>query len=60
MFSAFAALHPAAQAQEPPINAEVEVGYQPGLAPGDQIEILAPDLTSNERPQADDWPCRFY
>jgi polysaccharide export outer membrane protein len=45
MFSAFMAFHPAAQAQEPPVNAEVEVGYQPGLAPGDQIEIIAPDLT---------------
>lgn len=45
LFTAFVTLHPVLQAQEPPINAEVEVGYHPGLAPGDQIEIIAPDLT---------------
>ena len=30
-------LQPAVQAQEPPINAEVQVGYQAGLAPGDRL-----------------------
>ncbi len=32
-------------AQEPPVNAEVQTGYVPGLMPGDQIEVLSPDLT---------------
>ena len=27
------------------MNAEVQTGYEPGLAPGDQIEIISPDLT---------------
>jgi polysaccharide biosynthesis/export protein len=38
------ALTPALCAQEQPINPEVQAGYKPGLAPGDQIEIICPDL----------------
>lgn len=32
-------------AQEPPSNAELQTGYVPGLMPGDQIEVISPDLT---------------
>lgn len=32
-------------AQQPPVNAEPQAGYVPGLMPGDQIEVLTPDLT---------------
>jgi polysaccharide export outer membrane protein len=32
-------------AQEPPVNAEPQAGYVPGLLPGDQIEVYSTDLT---------------
>ena len=34
-------------AQEPPVNAEPQAGFVPGLLPGDQIEVFSTDLTES-------------